>query len=492
MTHTRLLSLAALLLLPGFGGAQPKPDSANYLLPDESKMTPFKDRVPILFVTMNQPEWKTLKNFWNDGTQETIDPTTGEKITQKVVKIKVPLGLTQAPPVPPENPMTVEKWVLGKRLYYDKILSTDNTVSCASCHSPERGFSDGQRTSTGINGAIGPINSPTIFNAAYNRFQFWDGRAASLEEQAQGPVGNDKEMFAGKGDPWEEAIARIRANPSYVQAFYRVFGHAPTRDAAAKAIATYERTILLGNSLDDKANALMRQRVIEEESGKFVLKAEDYAKALKAEFAAKSSVLKDLGLDADKDAGKIDEYAKRILAGRELFFGKARCSNCHTGDTFTDHSFHNLGVGAKDGELPPSEFGRFAALPPGHKDPTMIGAFKTPGTRGLLWTAPYLHSGEEKTLEAVVEFYDRGGNVNPWLSEKMRDTDAEAAYIRARAQGQPVDPNVKTYGPSKRPIIPLKLNLTAQEKADLVLYLKALNGDPLDPILTDPNKFPAP
>jgi cytochrome c peroxidase len=489
---TLRLSALALALCAAPAAAQPKLEPADFLLPDESKMTPFKDRVPMVFVTTNQAEWKTLAGFWTDATQEDVDPATGAKVVRKVVKIKVPLGLTQPPPVPAENPMTVEKWVLGKKLYYDKVLSSDGNVSCASCHAPNKGFGDGKRTSTGINAALGPINSPTVFNAAYNRFQFWDGRASSLEEQSQGPVGNSKEMFGGKADPWEEAVARLRAQPEIVKGFVAVFGHAPTRDAAAKAVAAYERTVLLGNSLHDRAEALMRQRVVEEESGKFVLKAEDYAAALKAEFAKKGPALADLGLNAATDAAKADEYGKRLLAGRDLFYNKARCTNCHTGDTFTDHGFHNLGVGAtKEGELPLDEFGRFVRLPTGHKDAAFVGAFKTPGVRGLVQTAPYMHSGDEKTLEAVVELYDRGGNVNPWLDEKMRDTAAEAAYVASRAEGKPVDPAVKTYGPTKKPVIPLKLNLTAPEKADLVLFLKALNGDPLDPLVSDPEKFPA-
>ena len=490
MPPHRLLPVVALLLCANPAPAQQtKPEPADFLLPDEARMTPFKDRVPMVFVTSNRPEWKTLTGFWTEGTQDDVDPATGQKVTRKVVKLKVPLGLTQAPVVPAENPMTVEKWALGKKLYYDKILSTNGTVACATCHAPEKGFSDRKRTSTGINDALGPINSPTVFNSAYNRFQFWDGRGASLEDQAQGPVGNNKEMFGGKADPWEEAITRIRANPEYVKAFNAVFGHAPTRDAAAKAVATYERTVLNGDSLHDRAEALMRKRVIEEESGKFVLKAEDYTAALKAEFAAKGTALADLGL-TEQDAAKADEFGKRLLNGRELFFNKARCSNCHTGDTYADHTFHNLGVGAtKDGDLPFEEFGRFVRLPTGHKDQAFVGAFKTPGVRGLLQTAPYMHSGEDKTLEEVVDFYDRGGNVNAWLDEKMRDTAAEAAYLKARAEGKPVDPAVKTYGPTRKPIIPLKLNLGAQEKADLVLFMKALNGAPLDPLVSDPAKF---
>jgi cytochrome c peroxidase len=506
MASRWLLPLCALAALPALapaqprtgrpaapapvGTAQPKLESADFLLPDESKMIPFKDRVPMVFVTSNQPEWKALSGFWTEGTQPDTDPATGRSVMRKVVKIKVPLGLTQAPGVPAENPMTAEKWALGKKLYYDKVLSTDGTVACATCHAPDKGFADGKRTSNGINNALGPINAPTVFNAAYNRFQFWDGRGSSLEDQAQGPVGNNKEMFGGKGDPWTEAVARLRADPAMVKAFNEVFGHAPTRDSAAKAVAAYERTVLLGNSLVDRAEALMRKRVTEEESGKFVLKAEDFAAALKDEITRKGPALADL-LPADpKDATGADALGKRLLAGRELFFGKARCSNCHTGDTYTDHTFHNLGVGAKDGELPLDEFGRFVRLPTGHKDPSLVGAFKTPGVRGLLQSAPYMHSGDEKTLEQVVDFYDRGGNVNAWLDEKMRDTAAEAAYITARAEGKKVDPTVKTYGPTKKPVIPLKLNLSGQEKADLVLFLKALNGDPLDPLVSNPTKFP--
>ena len=472
MTLRRFLpALVAFVVLAPSAFAQPKLEPADFLLPDESEMTPFKDRVPMVFVTVNQPEWKTLKGFWTEGTQDDVDPATGAKVVRKVVKIKVPLGLTQAPPVPAENPMTAAKWVLGKKLYYDKILSSDGNVACASCHAPNKGFADGKRTSTGINNALGPINSPTVFNSAYNRFQFWDGRATTLEDQSQGPVGNSKEMFGGKADPWEEAVARLRASPEFVKAFNAVFGHAPTRDAAAKAIATYERTVLLGNSFHDRAEALMRKRVVEEESGKFILKAEDYAAALKAEFATQGPVLKDFGFTADKSAVNPDEFGKRLLNGRELFFNKARCTNCHTGDTYTDHTFHNLGVGTtKEGNVPIDELGRFARLPTGHKDQSQVGAFKTPGVRGLLQTAPYMHSGDEKTLEDVVAFYDRGGNVNAWLDEKMRDTAAEAAYIKVRAEGKPVDPTVKTFGPTRKPVIPFKLNLSAQEKADLVLF----------------------
>jgi cytochrome c peroxidase len=461
-------------------------------LPDTSKMIPFAQDVPMVFVTRNSPEWAKLTTYFTETTETAVDPVTGQQVARKVVKVRVPLGLTTAPSVPAENPMTLAKWALGKKLYFDAVLSTSGKIACASCHDPKKGFTDQTKVSSGINGALGPINAPTVINAAYNRFQFWDGRATTLEDQSQGPVGNPKEMFGGKADPWAEAVIRLRANPEYVRQFERVFGHAPTRDSAAKAVAAYERTVLVGNGLHDQAEAVMRKRVTEEETGKFVLEARDYAAALKAAFANKGDpTAAALGLDPAKDAASADELGKRLLNGRTLFFGKARCTNCHTGDTYTDHGFHNLGIGAtKDGDLPLDEFGRYRPLPTGHKDVGMVGAFKTPGLRGIVWTAPYMHSGEDKTLDEVVEFYDRGGNVNPWLSEKMRDTEAEATFLKNRAAGKPDDPKVRTFGPAKKPIIPFRLNLTKEDKADLVLFLKAINGEPVDPIVGDPDKFP--
>lgn len=456
------------------------------LLPNDALKIPFKDDVPLVFVTRNQPDWAKLSGFWSDGTQEAIDPTSGAKVTRKVVRIKVPLGLSTAPVVPAENAMTVAKWNLGKKLFYDKSLSTNGKVACATCHSPTKGFTDQRQFSAGINDLLGGMNAPTVYNSAYNKFQFWDGRGSSLEDQSQGPVGNAKEMFAGAGQPWDEAIQRLRAKPEYVKAFAQVFGHQPTRDAAAKAIAAYERTVLIGNSVYDRAEAAMKKRVADDDTGaKPELKAEDFVAVLKDAVAKKDShCLNALGGEIDPDA-----MGKKLVNGRNLFFGKARCTNCHVGDNFTDGLFHNLGVGVIAGHIAKEELGRYGALPTGHKDSTLVGAFKTPGLRGLLDTAPYLHDGSEKTLEGVVEFYDKGGNANPFLAEKMRDTAAEAAYLKAKAAGQPLDANVKTFTAGGAPIIPFKLNLTKEEKADLVLFLKVLQGDPVDPTVADPTKF---
>lgn len=457
---------------------------------------PFEEEVPIVFVGNNQnPDlWEQLPSFWNEAEEQTINPRTGDLVTRRVIQIKLPLGLTQPPQVPPENPMTLHKWVLGKKLYYDKILSSDGTVACATCHAPETGFTDQRATSLGIHEQVGGMNAPTVINSAFHRLQFWDGRASSLEDQSQGPVGNPVEMFSSaSGDvAWDAAVLRLRASDECSEMFERVFGHAPTRDATAKAIATYERTVLVGNALTDRADVAMLFRSEEEMDFTFKVKPADYETVLKEAVAGGDThALEAIGFDPQRDAEQIPAIAQRLSNGRELFFGKARCTTCHAGDNFTDGLFHNLGVGIQDNEVTAADLGRFAAEPLGHKDPRQIGAFKTPGLRALLDTAPYMHDGSEATLEAVVEFYDRGGNANEFLDTNMRDSDAERAYREAVAKGEKYDgPPVFLCGPNQVPVVPLKLNLTEQEKKDLVLFMRALQSDPVPEIVADPQMFP--
>jgi cytochrome c peroxidase len=467
-------------------------DDHECVLPNENWKMPFKDEVPIVFVArgQNPAAWDALKGFWNEDTEKAVDPRSGATVDRKVVKIKLPLGLNSPPPVPAENPMTVQKWKLGKELYFDGILSSDRTVSCSTCHDPARGYTDQSRVSVGIRGNKGGVSAPTVLNSAYHTLQFWDGRAASLEDQSQGPPQNALEMFDGDGHAWRKVVARVRAEPEKVKQFKAVFGTLPTRDAVAKAIATYERTVFSGNSIHDRAELAMRKRAEEEETGKLELLAKDYAKALQEAFTKKdATALKALRLDPEKDAGKVAEAARRLVSGRNLFFGKARCSSCHIGDNFTDNTFHNLGVGAKDGKMPAAAAGRYGAQPPGHKNPEFFGAFKTPTLRHLANTAPYMHDGSERTLEEVVEFYDRGGNVNEYLDVKMRDENAEKAWHKAPAEGAPYSgPEVKVY--NGKPVVPLKLNLTKEEKADVVLFLRALQGDAPARVVADPKKMP--
>jgi cytochrome c peroxidase len=466
----------------------------EWQLPDHRVMLPFVKQEPIVFVARNQnpTEWAQLKEFWNPSTQKVTDPATGELIERPVVKIKLPLGLTQPPLVPAENPMTVAKWKLGKQLYFETALSSDASVSCASCHDPRSGFTTATKVSTGIRSQLGGMNGPTVINSAYHFLQFWDGRAISLEDQAQGPVQNPVEMFGGEGHAWNDAVKRIRAQGDYNQRFKQVFGHEATRDAIAKAIATYERTVLSGNAVVDRAELAMRDRVEEEGGTKLEVTAADYETVLKEAFAKKDfAAIKALGLDADKDAGKIPAVAKQIDSGRRLFFGKARCNSCHVGDNYSDNDFHNLGIGVgSDGEWPTTVLGRFGSMPTGHKNPEAMGAFKTPGLRALLDTAPYMHDGSEKTLLDVVELYNRGGNANAFLDVKMRDTEAERKYEAERAASRALPPEVKTYGPTQKVIVPLKLNLTDAEKQDLVMFMRALQGDPIAPIVADEEMMP--
>lgn len=274
--------------------------------------------------------------------------------------IKIPAGL---PPIdfPEDNPPTAEKIALGKQLYFDKRLSRDNTISCASCHAPDKGFSNADQFATGFKGQKGGRNSPTVINAAYHRFHFWDGRAASLEDQALGPIANPIEMNL----TIKEALARINAIPGYKKQFQKVFGSEATADNLAKAIATYERTILSGDAPYDRFEA------------------------------------------GDKKA--LSESAQR---GMKLFFGRASCSACHAGPNFTDNAFHNIGVGMKAKE---PDTGRKAISNLGGDH----GSFKTPGLRDIARSAPYMHDGTLKTLKEVVDYYNKGGTPNEFLDEEI-------------------------------------------------------------------------
>jgi cytochrome c peroxidase len=313
--------------------------------------------------------------------------------------------------VPPENPVTQEKMALGRRLFFDKRLSKDATVSCASCHDPARGFADDERVSEGVGGKKGARNAPTVLNAVFNEFQFWDGRAPSLEEQSKAPMTNPVEMAA---DSHDAVVAALKATPDYPEEFRQVFGRDITIDDVAAAIATFERTVISGDSAFDRFIA------------------------------------------GDKSA--MSESARR---GWGLWNGKARCNTCHpfgsATPNFSDNKFHNIGVAAKGRDFASlarqaasvsdpqrlafhpdfTELGRYVVT----RQPKDIGAFKTPGLRDVALTAPYLHDGSEKTLLDVVIFYDKGGEPNPYLDGG---------------------------------IVPLKL--TEQEKTDLVAFMEALTG----------------
>jgi cytochrome c peroxidase len=299
----------------------------------------------------------------------------------------LPGGLTALPavPIPSDNPQTPAKIELGKKLFFDTRLSLDRASSCASCHSPEKAFADGLARAKGFQGAILPRNSPTVLNAAYNSAQFWDGRAATLDEQCKGPLLAPAEMNMLDE---KHLVNRLNSIPGYRHEFQNVFGGSPSLDGVTMAVAAFERTLVTPDSRFDH-----------------------YA-------------------TGDKNA--LSDAEKRGLI---VFIGKAACSECHNGPNFTDNKYHNLGMVPAHGN--PNDVGRYAVT----KNPEDRNAFKTPTLRNVSLTAPYMHNGSSATLEEVVELYDRGGG------------DA----------------------PNKSKLI-YKLNLSPQEKADLVAFMKSLNG----------------
>ncbi len=291
---------------------------------------------------------------------------------------------------------TPEKVALGEKLFNDKRLSVDDTVSCSTCHDPNLGFSDGKPVSEGVKGQKVTRNSPTILNAMFNASQFWDGRAGTLEEQAMLPILNPREM--GMPSP-EAVVAKVKAIPEYVNDFRRVFNREVNYDDLAHAIASFERTHFSGSARFD--------RFIHGDS-----------KALTA--------------------------AER--RGWALFNGKGRCNSCHQGNAvnplFSDQKFHNIGIAAHKQDFPQlaregvkvvrtgdekqidelaletrfSELGRFLVT----KQENDIGAFKTPTLRNVGITGPYMHDGSLATLWDVMDHYNKGGVPNPYLDGGMQ------------------------------------------------------------------------
>ncbi len=337
--------------------------------------------------------------------------------------LSLPPGVLE-PIIPEDNPLTQGKVDLGKKLFFDKRLSVDDTVSCATCHNPEKGFADGKSIAVGIQDRTGTRNSPTVLNAAFFDMQFWDGRAITLEEQAKQPIINPKEMGMPSHNALVEKISNI---PDYKASFKAVFGADQiTIDHIAGAIASFERTLITFNAPFDRFIA--------------------------------------------GEKGAMSESAQR---GWQLFLGKARCITCHEFNRsypfFTDNKFHNIGVAMKGKDFEslarkaasrganPSvlaqeegsaELGRYVVT----KEPKDIGAFKTSGLRNIALTAPFLHDGSEPTLESVVEFYNKGGIPNPNLDGGIRP-----------------------------------LGLSEEEKNDLVAFMKSLTSDDLPRLVSDHN-----
>lgn len=282
-------------------------------------------------------------------------------------EFQVPLGL---PPIPwpKDNPYSKKKAELGRLLYFDKRLSSDGTVSCSSCHEVNKAFTDNKIISEGILGQLGTRNAPTIINTAYLPTLFWDGRASSLEEQCKGPIANPKEMSLAH-DPHEahqQCHDRIKKIEGYCALFKEVFGHDECSiDDVAKAVATFERTVLSGNSPFDRYQA------------------------------------------GDREALNPEQ-----IRGYKVFM-KSGCAFCHSGPNFTDNSFANIGIGMNVAD---PDLGRYEVT----KKEKDWGAFKVPTLRDLPKTYPYMHNGVLMSLDDVIEYYNIGGLPNRNLHPRMR------------------------------------------------------------------------
>lgn len=340
-----------------------------------------------------------------------------------VLEVELPDGLAigaSGIKIPEDNPLTRAKIELGRQLFFDKRLSVDNSISCASCHDPNFGYGKNTQFGVGVRDQLGGRNSPIAYNRILSDVQFWDGRAATLEEQAKGPIANPIEM----AHTHEACLTGLKQIPGYQMQFAKIFPQEGiTIDTVAKAIASFERTLVTDTSPADYYESLLT-----------------FSKAFKDDLEDPKSFQEDdpesyakyVSLKKASDAHPISESARR---GRELFFGKANCTACHVGANFTDEKYHNLGVGMDKKE---PDLGRYEIT----RVEADKGAFKTPTVRNVTQTAPYMHDGSQKTLDDVVEWYAKGGHANPYLSDKVK-----------------------------------KLDLTAQDKKDLVEYMKALTGD---------------
>ena len=334
----------------------------------------------------------------------------------EVLEIELPLGLNTGKipdGVLENNPLTRAKIELGRQLFFDGRLSADGSIKCSSCHMPAEGFTRRTRFAVGIKNQEGPRNAPVMYNRILSTLQFWDGRAASIEDQAKGPPANPIEM----GNTLEKVVEAVKGVEGYRLQFAKVFGKDEiTIDDVVAAIAAFERMVVTGPSPFDYYEQL---------------KSFDRFDKQDLEEDAELKAMYDKAV-AEAKAHPMSESAVR---GRDLYFSeRINCAACHVGANLADEKYHNIGVGMNKKE---PDVGRFKVT----KKEEDIGAYKTPTVRNCEFSAPYMHDGSLATLMDVVEHYDKGGIPNDHLSSKMK-----------------------------------KLNMTKQEKEDLVAFMIACSG----------------
>lgn len=335
-----------------------------------------------------------------DENQDQLDAILDNyQSTPIVLQIPLPswaLEILGEMPIPEDNPLTVEGIYLGRKLFYDKNLSDDNTKSCASCHLQSDGFSDPEQFSEGITGELGNRNAMQIINAGWFPSFFWDGRAESLEAQALGPVVNPVEL----NTTWPKVENKITADPVYPVLFSMAFGSTSIDSMLiVKAIAQFERTLISFNS-----------------------KYDEYF------------------------YGDFTGFTESEVNGFDIYFSeKGDCIHCHSGPLLSDNEFRNNGL---DSELSDLGLGEIT----GNSED--YGKFKVPTLRNIEYTAPYMHDGRFSTLEEVVEHYNSG----------------------VLTDSPNLDPEMENAA--------LGLNLTEQEKEDLINFIKTFT----DPdFMSNPN-----
>jgi cytochrome c peroxidase len=421
--------------------------------------------IPIQFIAEDTKplEWAALKEYWNEGPSPAGGraaalglPALERAISLltllgvESVKIKVPRGLPDPTGlIPTANPPTLGKWILGKRLFFDDQLLKMTPIltrSCADCHDPATAYALNVDKP-----ASGNRNVPSLLNCVYNRRQFWDGRVEALEQVLLRQLEDEREVDrdqAVEDSPgylhvWPGLVKRVGGKAHYLHAFELVYGTDPTADNIAKALATYLRTLLSGNSLVDEATNHMTER------GGKALEEFDFEPFLSNKIREQLPT---------KLTAK--EAAADLVRGHQIFHGKARCDLCHPGPLFTDHGFHNLGIGeSADFPRPGKEAGRFAFVPFGLKDRQLIGAFKTPSLRNVSRTGPYMHDGSRPNLMDVLMYFNDGIKADA------------AGYLDAEFTAEPGQPR--------------RLNLGPADLAALELYLRALAGEELPSRVAD-------
>lgn len=474
MNRSAKLLMMLFAMAPWFGcqRAQQYPTAAKIEKKDESKfdaeehdlpclgwLEPGETQdVPIVFVPEASLEWPHLPATWSSYPPipahiglPPLQAVAALAMTepQRAIKIKMPRGLPDPKSyIPGANRPTLAKWRLGKALFFTPMLTVESRkYSCATCHDPRYGFAEDPN-----NPVKAKYDVPSLINIVFNRRQFWDGRVETLEETLARSLDDERKLSPEKRlarglaeHNWGGFVRDLdeKKDKDLTRRFEAAFGirHA-TQDAVAQALATYMRTLLSGDSLFDQAERIARVQ------GAKSIDAAHFAIVLKDEVTAAS--LRD---NLHSETPKRAEMPGLLARGYELFHDEGRCSQCHSGPLFTDADFHNIGRSGDVG-VDQKPTGRAAHVPVGLREARFYGAYRTPSLRTLASTHPYFHDRSRRTLRDVIQYYADEVPASRSLASALKEgdqprrlnwtpTDHEAMVVFLRSlQGRPVDPSV--------------------------------------------------